>query len=277
MAIKGKKKPKSGGRRPASPAPKREVVVPKTPLWSRTDVRIGVATVVALLLGLGLGYGFGNQASEDAASANEAQLKKAFTAYQEQIDPILATVGTATGGGFDVLPDVKTAITSLQSGDDHAKAMKDLQQASKDAKTAIAGLSQIDGAALGGGLPQEDVDDIVGSKQAMADGLELLQQAAHLAEAGDPASIQAANQLGELGGSIFQQGYQRFIASTINAKVTLSTQNLQGPDLSSGVPGSLVPGPGGVPGGAPGGVPPQIPVGPDGQPIIPGQPPASGQ
>ena len=249
MAIKGKKKAKSG-RKPRAAAPKREVVVPQTPLVSKRWFQISAAALATLLLGLGLGYGFGNQAAEDDERSADAARVKSIEAIDAAATGALKGTGTMDGATFAPFPELAAA---MEDGDTGAGS-----KAAKDAKQAAESLTQVQLEPISGGLSADEVAQVQESFGLLIQGMELFRQAGDTlaSSGGDPKQIAQARDLAASADAVSRFAYQEIARLKVDAGLIeppLDPQQMAEQAAQQGIPGQI---PEGVP----------VPTQPAGQP-----------
>lgn len=267
MAIKGKKKRKAGGR-PKAAAPKREVVVPKIPLWSRKGFQLSLAAIIALIVGLGLGYGFGNQAVIQAADAASLAKRNASVALQTSVDSALSLAGQASETGFVAFPELDQALLDADSDASPSTVIKAAKRVAAKAGEATKQLQAIPVDNLGEGLPEADVDELSSIRDGLAHGTALYDQAgesllraAKSSRADRTALMGASQRLSDTARVVFNAAYGRYQALLLGTAVVLPA-----PAVDPNAPGGVIIPEGVVPEGA---VPP-------GSALPPGSDPAGG-
>jgi hypothetical protein len=227
MAIKGKSRPKGGGK-PVTRGPKPTYVPVKKPLLARRGLWIGVVSVVVVASIAGIWYGIARQRSKDREAALAQKLRVAATKYQGQIEPILQPIGqTQAPTGFVAFADFSDALKAFADGSGNADALTTAASSAADqAKTAGAALGKVDAVAIvsGKGFDENFVLYLVNSKERMAEGLDLYRTAALLAQDAASATAQDAQELAArakdvLGTAqkVFGEGYQDYIQARLKA------------------------------------------------------------
>ena len=135
MAIKGKSKAKA--RRTVTSGPKPVYVVPKKPLFLRRGFQIGALVVIVLAAAGGILYGLHREHQNQAAAELKANEARYIGQFKTQVTSALSGVGSPNQStGFDVLPDLSTAIGGLKSGNTSANS------AEQTATTSAVGCSR---------------------------------------------------------------------------------------------------------------------------------------
>ena len=221
MAIKGKSKPKGGGKAPArgpKPAyvPVRKPLLQRRAFWLPVLVVLGVATIA------GLWYGIAKQRTADREEALAQDLSEAATAYRERVDPILATVGQPVPpNAYEVLPAFTAALTDFVDG--KAKG-SDLEAVAsgvvEQAAAAATQLEAIDAVELVAdkGFDEATVVYVLNSRSRLTQAMRVYEQAGRLAQEAAVASGRQAEVLAEQASAIagvakdiFDDGYQDFV------------------------------------------------------------------
>lgn len=115
MAIKGKKRSRSGRARAPAAAPRPKLIEVKPPLVRRTWFRL---TVLSVLVAAVVAGGLAGWAAKRASDERERE-QRAVTRVGVQIENAMTFVGQQIPGGasFQVLPEAGSAIVQIQSGD----------------------------------------------------------------------------------------------------------------------------------------------------------------
>lgn len=226
MAIKGKSKPK-GGAKPVTRGPRPTYVPVRTPLLQRRWFWFTVIAVVVVASALGIWYGIAQQRESDRERELEASLRRTVTDYQEQIEPILLTVGTPIPSGYDTFPEFEDALNTFIDGQGKPADLQASAEATAQAAgTAAENLEAIEAAALvaGKGFDAEVALFVINSQSRMAQALRAYENAALLAAdaaaAGDEQGIALARRAKEqvaLARDIFADGYQDYIEVQVRA------------------------------------------------------------
>src|SRR5512134_3954723 len=226
MAIKGKSKPK-GGAKPVTRGPRPAYVPVRTPLLQRRSFWFTVIAVVVVASALGIWYGIAQQRESDRERELEASLRRTVTDYQEQIEPILLTVGTPIPSGYDTFPEFEDALNTFIDGQGKPADLQASAEATAQAAgTAAENLEAIEAAALvaGKGFDAEVALFVINSQSRMAQALRAYENAALLAAdaaaAGDEQGIALARRAKEqvaLARDIFADGYQDYIEVQVRA------------------------------------------------------------
>lgn len=226
MAIKGKSKPK-GGAKPVTRGPRPTYVPVRTPLLQRRSFWFTVIAAVVVTSALGIWYGIAQQRESDRERELEASLRRTVTDYQEQIEPILLTVGTPIPSGYDTFPEFEDALNTFIDGQGKPADLRASAEATAQAAgTAAENLEAIEAAALvaGKGFDAEIALYVINSRSRMAQALRAYENAALLASdaaaAGDEQGIGLAKRAKEqaaLARDIFADGYQDYIEVQVRA------------------------------------------------------------
>lgn len=226
MAIKGKSKPK-GGAKPVTRGPRPTYVPVRTPLLQRRSFWFTVIAVVVVASALGIWYGIAQQRESDRERELEASLRRTVTDYQEQIEPILLTVGTPIPSGYDTFPEFEDALNTFIDGQGKPADLQASAEATAQAAgTAAENLEAIEAAALvaGKGFDAEVALFVINSQSRMAQALRAYENAALLASdavtAGDEQGSGLAKRAKEqvaLARDIFADGYQDYIEVQVRA------------------------------------------------------------
>lgn len=226
MAIKGKSKPK-GGAKPVTRGPRPTYVPVRTPLLQRRSFWFTVIAVVVVASALGIWYGIAQQRESDRERELEASLRRTVTDYQEQIEPILLTVGTPIPSGYDTFPEFEDALNTFIDGQGKPADLQASAEATAQAAgTAAENLEAIEAAALvaGKGFDAEVALFVINSQSRMAQALRAYENAALLASdaaaAGDEQGVGLAKRAKEqvaLAKDIFADGYQDYIEVQVRA------------------------------------------------------------
>jgi hypothetical protein len=244
MAIKGKSRPKSGGK-PVTRGPRPTYVPVKKPLLARRGLWIGVVSVLVIASIVGIWYGIARQRSKDREAALAQRLRVAATKYQGLVDPVLAPIGQSQApSGFIAFSEFSDALKAFADGSgDAASLTSTASTASDQAKKAAASLDKVDAVAIvsGKGFDENFVLYVVNSKARMVEGLDLYRQAALLAQDAANASGQEADELTArakdvLGTAdkVFGEGYQDYTEARFKAGTFQ-------PTATTGLPGQPVP------------------------------------
>jgi hypothetical protein len=227
MAIKGKSRPKGGGKAPAR-GPKPAYVPVSKRIWQRRAFWVTVLVVFGLAAIAGLWYGLAKQRTTDREEALAQDLSEATTAYQQQVDPILAPLAQSVPpSGFEAFPGLTAALTGFADGTIDATALE--TEASRTADQAAAAATQleaIDGVGLvsGKGFDETSVLYVVNSQARLTQGMQLYAQAAGLAQDAATAPTRQARSLAERASAIadiakgvFDDGYRDFVELQVRA------------------------------------------------------------
>ena len=227
MAIKGKSKPKGGSKAPAR-GPKPAYVAVRKPFLQRRTFWIPALVIVGLAVIAGLWYGIAKQRTADREEALAQDLADAASGYQQQLDPILATVGrTVPPSGFEILPGFGAALEGFIGGTTEADGLEaEASGAAELAAEAAKQLESVDGvgSVAGKGFDESTVLYVVNSQARLTQGLQLYEQAAGLALDAAAATGKEARALAErastiadIGQGIVDDGYQDLIEFQIRA------------------------------------------------------------
>ncbi|HEU4528338.1 MAG TPA: hypothetical protein VFT80_10460 [Actinomycetota bacterium] len=226
MAIKGKSKPK-GGAKPVTRGPRPTYVPVRTPLLQRRSFWFTVIAVVVVASALGIWYGIAQQRESDRERELEASLRRTVTDYQEQIEPILLTVGTPIPSGYDTFPEFEDALNTFIDGQGKPADLQASAEATAQAAgTAAENLEAIEAAGLVAdkGFDAEVALYVINSQSRMAQALRAYENAALLASdaaaAGDEQGVGLAKRAKEqvaLARDIFADGYQDYIEVQVRA------------------------------------------------------------
>jgi hypothetical protein len=226
MAIKGKSKPKA--RRSVTPGPRPVYVPVKRPLLQRRGFQIGVlVVVVALALGA-IAYGVVHERNANHQAAQQALLKRIASTYTSEAQTAVSAVGQPQAVSFTLLPDLKTQIDGLRSGDakpeDVAKQAATLQQQADGAADELSG---IDPAAMIQGKGVEDqtfVTDLIDANSKMESALRMdavaagiLGQAAIAPRGQVKALLDQADKARTTAESVFESGYSNWVSAQVTA------------------------------------------------------------
>lgn len=227
MTIKGKSKPKGGGRG-VTRGPKPAYVPVQKPLLQRRSFWYTVLGVLVLVSIAGIWYGLAKQRTND----REEQLAKdkvaAARRYQAQVEPILGTVGQPVApSGFEVLPELTSQLTAFTDGTIEPAALDETGQAvAKSAKQAADSLEKVDavGFVAGKGFDETFVLYFINSKSRMTQALRLYEQAALLAQTAAAAEgedavdlANRANEIADVAAKLFADGYQDYTEAGFRA------------------------------------------------------------
>ncbi len=229
MAIKGKSKPK-GGAKPVTRGPRPAYVAVRTPLMQRRALWFTVLGVVVLASALGIWYGLAKQRTADRDEALAKALRDAATAYQQEVDPIVRSIGVPVApSGIDVFPEFETAVGSFADGTSQPADLQSIAKSTRDAaRSAAKNLDEVKAVELvaGKGFQEHIVLYVINSKSRMVQGLKLYEQAALLAEDAAAATGDQATQLAErakgiiaLAKSVFADGYQDYVEIRFRAGI----------------------------------------------------------
>jgi hypothetical protein len=221
LAIKGKSKPKA--RRSVTPGP-RPVYVPVKPrLVQRRGFQVGVLSAVVAAV-LAIAWGFVHERDANRAKTETRVEKSVMDVFSPQVQSALSGVGSQDPGGFafSLLPDLKTDIADLKSGNGHPKAIADTAKGLHDAATAAAdALAKIDPSSIirGKGVDnQAFVLDVLNAAEKMENGLRmdavaasLLQQAAIAPKTTAADLLADADQARTTAEAVFASGYTDWI------------------------------------------------------------------
>lgn len=221
MAIKGKSKPKSGAKS-VTRGPRPAYVPVRKPIMQRRAFWFTVIGVVVLASALGIWYGLAKQRTADREEALARALRKAATEYQQQVDPIVTSIGTpAPPSGVTLFPEFQTAVSSLAGRQIEPEQIGEIAKSTAEAAQGAAeDLDAIQAVELvgGKGFQRLVVLYAINSESRMVQGLLLYQQAALLAQ---DASISTGNRAVELATRanevlgiakrVFSDGYQDYV------------------------------------------------------------------
>jgi hypothetical protein len=226
VAIKGKSKPK-GGAKPVTRGPRPAYVPVRTPLLQRRGLWYAVLAAVLVATAVGVWYGVSQQRETDRERDLKASLRRTMTDYQEQVDPILLTVGTPAPSGYDTFPEFEDALNTFIDGQGTTADLTRSAEATAQAAGAAAErLEAIEAAALvaGKGFDAEVALFVINSRSRMAQGLRAYEDAALLASdtaaAGEGQGVALAKRAKEqvaLAREIFAGGYQDYIEVQVKA------------------------------------------------------------
>ena len=184
MTIKGKSRPKGGGRA-VTRGPKPAYVPVHKPLLQRRSFWYTVLAAVIVVSVAGIWYGVAKQRSADREEQLAQVKRRAAADYQQQVEPILATVGQPVPpSGFEILPQLKTSLSGFLEGTIPAEELEATASAiATAAKRAAAELDKIDAVGIvgGKGLDETFVLYVLISQTRMTQALRLYEQAALLA------------------------------------------------------------------------------------------------
>ena len=259
MAIKGKGKTKA---RPPARAPRPVPVVRKPPFFVRRWVQLAGALLLGILAVMVVVWATnGLRASDaaEAASADDANARRAIQEWKTTVEGALASVGSADGaGGFVVQPELSASVETLRKGDPDKGARETADTAVTALGDAAETLEGVDLAELirDRGLDAVTASAVLNSREKMLGGLALYGRVAAMvrdatAEDVDPAVADAliaeAAEIVPLAKQTFDDGY-------IDYTSALTAVNLFQPTVpgAPGVPGSEL---GGLPGSELGGLP----------------------
>jgi hypothetical protein len=232
MAIKGKSR--SRGPKAVTRGPKPVYRPVRKPLLARRGLwlAVGVILLIALLVGLLVAW----ITQRDAAQQEqlEQRLRTTMTAYQGELEPILASVGEPVPpSGFAAFPDLASTVSSLegespQSPVDPKAVAATVSQTIDSAKSAIDALEAFDVPALirDKGFSEEFVLYAIGAKDDLIRAMRLYRQAAELvalaarAEGAARASLLAsAKGVLEVADETLAQGYSDYVQAQTKAGV----------------------------------------------------------
>jgi hypothetical protein len=226
VAIKGKSKPK-GGAKPVTRGPRPAYVPVRKPLLQRRSFWYTVIAVVVVASALGIWYGIAKQRDSDRERALEASLRRTVTDYQEQVDPVLLTVGAQIPSGYETFPQFEDALNTFIDGQGKPADLQSSADATAQAAGAAAeNLEAIEAATLvaGKGFDAEISLFVINSRSRMVQGLRAYENAALLASdaaaAGDDPGVALAKRAKEqvaLARDIFGDGYQDYIEVQVRA------------------------------------------------------------
>jgi hypothetical protein len=226
MTIKGKSKPKA--RRSVTPGPRPVYVPVKRPLVQRRGFQIGVLAVVAAVALGAIGYGYVHERNANHEQAQKALLASIASKYTVRVQGAIAAVGQPQAVSFTLLPELKTQIDALRSGDadpaDVASAAKDLRATAEGAADEVGA---IDAAAMIRGKGVEDklfVDELINATVKIENALRMDAVAAGVLEqaAGAPADqveafLEQADQARTTAEALFQSGFSNWVSAQVAA------------------------------------------------------------
>ena len=229
MTIKGKSKPKGGGKA-VTRGPKPAYVPVHKPLLQRRSFWYAVLGLVVVASITGIWYGLAKQRTADRAEQLAAAKEAAATAYQQEVEPVLAPIGQPVPpSGFDVLPELTTQLTAFIDGTIEPAALDETASAvATAAKRAAADLEAIDAVGIvgGKGLDETFVLYVLNSQDRMARAIRLYEQAALLAQDaaaadGDTATDLAgrAKDVTDIAATEFALGYQDYTEARFRAGI----------------------------------------------------------
>ncbi|HEX5951091.1 MAG TPA: hypothetical protein VFZ96_08815 [Actinomycetota bacterium] len=226
MAIKGKSKAK-GGAKPVTRGPRPTYVPVRRPLLQRRSFWYPVIAVVVVASALGIWYGIAQERDAERERELEASLRRTVTDYQEQVDPVLLTVGTPIPSGYDTFPEFEDALNTFIDGQGKSADLRSSADATAQAAgTAAEDLEAIEASTLvaGKGFDAAVALFVINSQSRMAQGLRAYENAALLASdaaaAGDDQGVGLARRAKEqvaLAKDIFADGYQDYIEVQVRA------------------------------------------------------------
>ena len=234
MAIKGKSKAK-GGARSVTRGPKPAYVPVRTPLLQRRAFWLSVLVVVVVASVAGIWYGIAKQRSADEEEELAAAKAAAAGEYQQQVEPILSSVGEPLPpSGFQVFPQLTADLAgSLDGSVDAAQLDETAGAVTNAARRAAADLEEVDavGIVAGKGFDEVFVLYVLNSQRRMSQALRLFEQAASLAQAaaaaeGDAATelTERASEVADLAAAGFADGYQDYTEARVRAGIYQPTQ-----------------------------------------------------
>jgi hypothetical protein len=238
MAIKGKSK--SRGAKGVTAGPKPAYVPVKTPFLRRRGLWIAVANVLGLAAVAGLTYGFVQERNDTREQEQVQRMATAINRYRGEVDPILATVGTAVPPStFAAFPALGPAISGLegdQVGQDALdQATTGADATAESAANAAGTFEDVDTNAIleGKDLTREFVLYVLNSRTGFLRGMNLFEQAALLtgmaaeAEEGDARDelIARAGRVHDLAQEVVGAAYSDYVQAQILAEVFAPTNN----------------------------------------------------
>lgn len=220
MSIKGKSKPKAGGK-VVTRGPKPTFVPVRRPLLQRRSFWYAVLGVLVVASVVGIWYGIAKQRSSDRAENLTAAKRAAAAAYQGQVEPILAGIGeTLQPSGFQAFPELASQLTAFADGTITAAELGEgAAGLATDAKRAAADFERIDAVEIvaGKGFDKAFVLYVLNAQSRMTQALQLYEQAALLAQEAAAADGEAASTLAEratavadVASRLFADGYQDY-------------------------------------------------------------------
>ena len=238
MAIKGKKKHKSTKKaRPAGP--KREIVVPKTPLLSRRWFQNTILAVIVAVFAAGLGYGFGKQSADTEAAASATALRTSGTKFGTFVRDSLEGTGDVQETSYQPFPEFAQEVEN--PGPNAAKVAKDARKAASDAFDA---LNELDLPALNAGFDdsqlaqaQETVGYLGYAMALYTQAATRVEQAMSLEGAAQQQAFTEAKNLTGTAGQLATLAYTAMVRQLIDSDVIQPE-----PALPPGVTENLPPG-----------------------------------
>jgi len=227
MAIKGKSR--SRGARGVASGPKPTYVPVKTPLLRRRGFWIPVAVVLGVAAIAGLWYGFANEAREERERELQERMSRAISRYRAEVEPPLTTVGEPVPpASFDAFPVLGTTLDAIERGRDLEGSLTSAESVRDVAASAAVALEGIDVTAIvtDQGFDQLFVVRLLDSRDGMAEGLRLYEQAADLAalaaeapEEGRDDLVSSARGVLEVAERVFADGYSGYVEAQAMASV----------------------------------------------------------
>jgi hypothetical protein len=239
MAIKGKSKPK-GGAKSVTRGPKPAYVPVRKPLFQRRSFWLSVLGLVIVASVAGIWYGVAKQRTADREEELAAARRDAATEYQQQVEPILATVGQPLPpSGFEVFPELSAQVSAFLDGSVGPSELDATASAvAKGARGAAADLEKVDavGIVAGKGFNRTFPLYVLNSQDQMSRGLRLFEQAARVARAAAATEGEAATELAERASEIadiaaaeFAAGYRDYTEARFRAGIYQPTPTLPSP------------------------------------------------
>ncbi len=238
VAIKGKSRPKGGGKA-ITRGPKPAYVPVRRPLYQRRSFWYVVAGVAVVLSAIGIWYGIAQQRQRDEEAALRARLMRTASTYSADVESALANVGTVTPPvGFAAFGDFDAALTGVADGEgepaDLAETADTTAQAAKAAADEIDGI-EVARLVAGKGFDRSFALYMINSRLRMVQGLRLYEQAALLAQDAAAAEADAAEVLLgrakavlDLARAVFADGYQDYVEAQSAAGIFRPAPGLGG-------------------------------------------------
>jgi hypothetical protein len=236
MAIKGKSK--SRGAKGVTAGPKPAYVPVKRPFLRRRGLWIAVGNVLGLAIVAGLVYGFVQERNDTREQEQVQRMATAVNRYRGEVEPILATVGSAVPPStFAAFPDLGPAISGLggdQVGQDALDQATSVAGATAESAANAAGaFEDVDTNAIleGKDLTRDFVLYVLNSKAGFLRAMNLFEQAGLLtgmaaeAEEGTPREdlVARAGRVNELAQEILGAAYGDYVQAQVLAEVFAPT------------------------------------------------------
>ena len=239
MAIKGKSKPK-GGAKTVTRGPKPAYVPVRKPLLQRRSFWLSVLAILVVASVAGVWYGIAKQRTADREEEVAAARRDAATEYQQQVEPILATVGQPLPpSGFEAFPELSAQVSAFLDGSVEPSELDATASAvARGARRAAADVEGIDavGIVAGKGFSETFVLYVLNAQDRMRLGLRLFEQAARVEQAAAATEGEAATELAERASELvdiaaaeFATGYQDYTEARFRAGIYQPTPTLPSP------------------------------------------------